>query len=743
MPTTLTPGEREDREAEKLLDHKRRPSRKHKQRRAPRPWQRRKRMNVDDPDLSKKDKDLSLNHKGYSSTIGDLALRIMFAGKAKKEVNLPKPPAAPPSKDSKPPKPPKEKKNGIKKAVDRVYNLLHVQSPAVANSFQKYAEKAFSGGNEPSILENLDKIRTSLKTKLREVEGSITQARTESLVPTVISAWPKDPLDWAGRAAVVGALDYAMDSLPIPTALKTPFLRDKPGEVIQDKKLLRQIIEGASKNSSRSIDDDTVNRFAHLASIWHTVSQNPPELDAGSLKSGVKGLAQKIHDQSRDLARFQSIMTTWNRAMDEFQPRDKSGDWKPGDKLEDVMKDIDSFFSKKNPTIDPKASMEAIHDYSKSKFGEIPAELQSIFKGFKRKATSNGTEYIKDMAPRTAEYHGVIQQGHPTDTTNTPYKSIDARFIGEKHYKSIIKTAKVFLEEDWMNWEGGADDAKVRAALDLAIHTADESIYQGKIDPTTYEMLLNRLAGWGYDTFKDTVLPFKAENSRSASTMENQHFNNIVRVAQDLRTANPKAALEIMKNLRELVSTDANSQTIREHVATGFAHDETGAPGEPAAPPASGPEEHSAASPGDTLEFKSMSDDDFKKLKDDSKKLFDSKDIEEFMKGLDSLNQGLKKTGSLRTTDGTISISTLIKIADQNPGTRSVLLPILAAATKKKMPPKGGKPFPPKKKEEGKADKKEEKDEKKSEKKGPPKPAKGKPKARKSSVNLNSEDLNW
>jgi hypothetical protein len=118
--------------------------------------------------------------------------------------------------------------------------------------------------------------------------------------------------------------------------------------------------------------------------------------------------------------------------------------------------------------------------------------------------------------------------------------------------------------------------------------------------------------------------------------------------------------------------------------------------------------------------------------------MFDSKDIEDFMKGFDAVNQGLKKTGAV-LVGGTIDLGLLVRIAHVNPHTRSVLLPIIVAAKKKMMPPKKGKAPPFVKKEEKNEKKKEEKSSKKDDKKT----SKPKPKARKSSVNIEAEDINW
>jgi hypothetical protein len=180
------------------------------------------------------------------------------------------------------------------------------------------------------------------------------------------------------------------------------------------------------------------------------------------------------------------------------------------------------------------------------------------------------------MSPRTGAYHGVRDvRGNPTDSPNTVALP-DRRYFTNKDYDAIVKFAGKLLDEDWLKygWDDGAKDAPLRAALDLSIQTANGNAYQSKIDSETYDLLLNRLAKWGYDTFSDTVLPMKAPkgDNRSASAMikKNASYQQLVQVASDLRDTNPSAALQIVKNLRSLVSTEAEAvQSISDAASVG------------------------------------------------------------------------------------------------------------------------------------------------------------------------------
>lgn len=170
-------------------------------------------------------------------------------------------------------------------------------------------------------------------------------------------------------------------------------------------------------------------------------------------------------------------------------------------------------------------------------------------------AASYGAIGPEDMSAKTAAYHGIVQQGHPSGPTNSGSPS-DKRYFGKPEFDSIVAHANELLKTDWLkySWDGGAEDAPVRAALDLAIHMANSNAYQGKIDVETYNMLLARLTKSKVDLFSETLIPEGGEGKRSAATMsqKNPAIENMVRIANDLRKTNPRQALEIMKNVRSL-----------------------------------------------------------------------------------------------------------------------------------------------------------------------------------------------
>jgi hypothetical protein len=80
MASDLSPAEKEDREAERLLNKKRPHSRKYKEKRAPRRDLRRNRMKVDDPDLlprTEEHKDLSMRSRSANLLISTLHIALL------------------------------------------------------------------------------------------------------------------------------------------------------------------------------------------------------------------------------------------------------------------------------------------------------------------------------------------------------------------------------------------------------------------------------------------------------------------------------------------------------------------------------------------------------------------------------------------------------------------------------------------------------------------------------------------
>lgn len=795
MPSDLTPAEKEENEAERLIGKKPAPSRKRAPRRAPKYDNRRRRMNVEDPDLKapvEGDRDLSLNRKGSLR-------RMAFLVLAKKD-QLEKVEGG------------IEKQYGqLKKRIKKFDLALRDVSTAIADDFRKYSqenyiEPADAGWvNESSLsadVAEVTKFIDDFQSLSKDVAQSLRRADRDTIVDTVLHYWPSGKRGWPSRAAVVTALDSAMGDIPIPEALKAPFLRGDVSDALQDNKIIRRLIESTNKKLSlNEVEDKVVLGFAQLAAAYQTVIGNPDTVSADDMAEGMDDLAAKIQEQATEVIELGHVMEGWHEAVSGFKPMGSSPKVESARDLDRAMKNLDSFFEKSD-LIDPGPVVRELGDYVGENYDEIPEELRNVFSqyyqyefeedaakkeeedkakkeeeeredvlhkmgpgaGYHRAsgAASYRTSSIGKMSRRLATFHGVDdRRGHPTNPTNTGYQSYDKRHFKEPHFKSILKAAGEILKDDWckFGWDGGAEDAPVRAALDIAIGTADGALYQSKIDAETYDMLLNRLAKWGHDSFSDTVLPEKAkpeEKKRNASAMKNESYMNIVRVANDLRSTDPRAALNILKNLRSLVSTDAdpgvagiemapNVKAISNEMPPGM----NGAPPAPDAGADDG-EQTAGIMEGDIVDLGSMGEDDFEKLKHDleqrAQKLFNEKDVDAFLDGWDDLMQEVEESmpDTMRSASSWargVPLPILVRIAASSPEARRVLGPVLVAA-KKKQDKKQAK-----KSKTSKKDKKDDSGNPFGDKKAPPfgkGKGKGKKKGKKrKAVTISQDDYNW
>jgi hypothetical protein len=228
------------------------------------------------------------------------------------------------------------------------------------------------------------------------------------------------------------------------------------------------------------------------------------------------------------------------RMKDGLDPDLKAAERDRKASLEDIALKV-AFASKDEPDDDVKAGPG--HLLTRADLGLPPREVG---------AASYGASRTEDMSSKTAAYHGVVQQGHPSGPTNSGH-SPDKRYFDKSSYDSIIAHAKELLKTDWLQygWEGGAEDAPVRAALDLSIQLANDHAYQSKVDVETYNMLLARLSKSDVDLFSDTLVPEGGKGKRSAAAMD-KNLQSMIRVANDLRHSNPRAAFDILKNVQAI-----------------------------------------------------------------------------------------------------------------------------------------------------------------------------------------------
>jgi len=268
------------------------------------------------------------------------------------------------------------------------------------------------------------------------------------------------------------------------------------------------------------------------------------------------------------------------------------------------------------------------------KVEEVYSKLDRI-SSFGRTASQSLNREWKTRMDKTAAYQGVLEQGHPEGPTNTPWLSIDKRYIDSDHLKTIVSCAKNFMDSDWFKtgWDYGAAEAKYRAALDLAIATCENSIYQSKIDAPTYDILLNNISGNKVDVFTDTLIP--DNNVRKASEIP-----GIIRLASAKLRESDNEISNIAAS--RILNAGGSKQEIVDNVLIA----------------------------ADLIQNDEISNRLIKYAAD----LYASTPVEEIKMA--------------ETTRIAMDLDTIVKVAYENPKARETLLPIIAAAKKKAMPKK-------------------------------------------------------
>lgn len=614
--SSLDHSTKEEREVERLINKEPAPSRKPKQRRGPKHDNRRKRIKTDDPDMDKSDKDMSLNYK-HSSLLG-IAARIA--------EDAPKKAPQKPRKlqvESEPlPKLPEE--------AHELQRELGDISPELYRSFEKFTEKHLL-----ETKESPDKIAKWCKQQsdaLSKVGSQKLQGSAGRIADKISSLWPSDPYSFGARAGVIRAVEKAMEGSGLPKSFVNVFR--KSHDLKKNRQLVRELIEDNRTLSEQDLEQGDFIAFAALAAALPIIRNNPEKLDSAKLKSSIDQATAVVYDQAKQVIALKKFIAAWTKAAGGTSFQDAK--LQTGKPTEDAHKYLDeassalkSFTERKDPILDSKTTIRSLKDELQEKFGQVPPEFEGILKAASQAPYGRGV--IEAMSNKTATYHGVVGQGHPEGPTNGQH-SIDKRNFSKDHFDSIIEHAEGLLKEDWLKyaWDGGAADAPIRAALDLAIHTADRCQYQGKVDVETYNMLLNRLAGWGHDTFTDTLLSEKNRTAAVSADLSQPNVRAILSVASDLRNSDPQKALEVVKGLRRMISS----------VPVGF--------------------ESFLAQDGlseKDLEELPEAKVEMKDLKDQSKKLVDAKNVDDFMSGLQGLSETMKKSASTRVAAAQVRIA--------------------------------------------------------------------------------------
>ena len=631
---------KEEREVERLINKEPAPSRKPKQRRGPKHDNRRKRMTVDDPDMSKSDKDMSLNYK--SSSLLAIAARVAEDAKnpdkprpqvprptpkpksesKPKNEPKPKPEAKPPAEPKAAPKPKPPAAPAVApeapEELDELHDALSKASPSLSEAFEAFTTEHLlkPGSTEKKVAQwcnqQLNHLHQLSRTKFKGSAGHI--------ISQVLSMWPREAHAFGERAGTILAIDESMGQIGLPSSFVNVFRKSHSSE--ENRKLVKNIIDDDRVIKEEDLQSSDFITLATLSILLGELRKNPLKLDKSRIESEVDKSTKVIYDQALQVLSLKKFVDSWKKAAEEKHFTDANDDvddstGDPHEFFNEAQKSLKSFVHRKNKILDVGDTLKSLKAEFKSRFGEVPSELEGMMKAASSQS-SYGAEVVEAMPHKTASYHGVLKQGHPSGPTNGDHV-IDRRHLGKEHYDSIIKLAQELLKEDWLAyaWEGGAKDAPVRAALDLAIHTADGSAYQSKIDAETYDMLLNRLAGWEHDTFQDTLLPMK----KTASAVEAPEVQSILRVASEIRHVDPQTALEVVKGLRSMMASLPSEWT--DHLAQdGLSEKDL-----------------------DSLPEAKL---DMKDLKEQSKKLVDAKDVGDFMSGLKGLSDTMSKSASSR-----------------------------------------------------------------------------------------------
>ncbi len=257
-------------------------------------------------------------------------------------------------------------------------------------------------------------------------------------------------------------------------------------------------------------------------------------------------------------------------------------------------------------------------------------------------SASNDSLSFKDML-KTAQSHGLTEQGHPSGKTNTGYNSIDKRYIDKSHYKMILKSAKELLSEPYFKdgWDKG--DSRFRAALDVAIYSSNASQFQSKIDTEMYNRILSELIGSGENLFVDTFIGKK--RTRESSVMNDSNIKALYQIASDIRHSHPDKSLSMIKSISALKVANWGSES-----------------GQVSAEKDDEPE---FAKKSNLIEIRSLIE-----------KASKSKTSEELAKNMEALLKITKTAGS-RIAEDTFDISIIEDMTDED--IKNVLLPALEA----------------------------------------------------------------
>lgn len=574
--SSLSETEKEEREVKRLMPsgRKPRPHKKHSTPRVgPRPSQRRRRMKVNDPDLAKNDNDMSLRS---AFSIPDIALQLIVAAGS----DLDKTDDNDLEDNQIITKYGLDPYFGCLKEINDFKEMLKEVSPSLSESFSKYLR--MSNKEVKLALNLLEKKKPEIIRKIRvkrekpklntpqmqelassasKLESVLKKNRESAEKPIKINIKSRSSSGISSKSAgdiveslkkqfepnkkiigkfghiyaVLKALKLAIERFDLPGTYKDFYLA---GSIDEEhlSKIDSELIDSISKEGGINLEQFKAKGvnfigFAALVIVYNYLIKDPISATDPSIwqaiEASVDDVTSKMYKDAMALGAYQSFMDKWNKNLKDIaKEEDEEELYKAGD-YDTIIKIIDNNKMRTKTDVDWQSIGKKHYNYFKRHFKKVPEPLQQF--------ASYKPQIIGIKMKKTATYHGVLQQGHPDGPTNTPWKSIDKRYISEQHFDSILKSAKQMLKDNpWFqsNWNKSASDAPYRAALDLSIYTTDDSAYQSKIDAPTYEKLLNKLASWGYDTFQDTIInQEKKPESRQASVAPDELYVRLARLA--------------------------------------------------------------------------------------------------------------------------------------------------------------------------------------------------------------------
>jgi hypothetical protein len=429
----------------------------------------------------------------------------------------------------------------IKKYPDQTQSITKkLYSPPAEKPSEKSVDQ------EKSVRKYIDDQFKAFKRLSEQSPGSNIYSILKSLERNWNMATGEIP--WGARAGYIESLRRNVENVQksLPRSVQAlGSLVKKSQDSSEVEKSLAELILGKSSDPDFEIDKDIPNfeSWAVSLKLYEYLRANA-ELPSKDFKTVLDKFTKDVYGLMLELYSIKQTTDEFKKAVEQSSDVDLE-DLARRPKYYDIDDALDSWI-KAMEELDSAARKVDIVDSSLLE----QTMLEKLKKQFpnssriKSLKLSSSNKPLESRMTRTATYHGVLTQGGP-DGPYSGWSFLDKRYLNKDHYDAIIASAKEFLKGGWLqnNWNGSAPDVQIRAALDLAISTADNSAYQSKIDAPTYNMLLNRLGDYKTDLLSETLLT-TAGKPKKASTM-NETIGGMLKIAQEIKAKNPEAAARL------------------------------------------------------------------------------------------------------------------------------------------------------------------------------------------------------